>query len=92
LLAHGLVQEAETYMEDRRQRFVENGYRLRKLNQAYFAFHGSYATGPAAVDPIGPKLKALRERSSSLADFLDTVDGMTTLADLDAALLQSGQP
>lgn len=92
LLAHGLVEEAETYMEDRRQRFVDNGYRLRRLNQAYFAFHGSYATGPAAVDPIGPKLEALRERTSSLAEFLDTVDGMTTLADLDAALQQSGQP
>jgi hypothetical protein len=92
LLAHGLVEEAETYMEDRRQRFVDNGYRLRKLNQAYFAFHGSYATGPAAVDPIGPKLEALRERSSSLAEFLDTVSTMTSLADLDAALQQAERP
>lgn len=92
LLAHGLVEEAETYMEDRRQRFVDNGYRLRKLNQAYFAFHGSYATGPAAVDPIGPKLEALRERSSSLAEFLDTVSRMTSLADLDTALQQPEGP
>ncbi len=92
LLAYSLVEEAETYMEDRRRRFVENGYRLRKLNQAYFAFHGSYATGPAGVDPIGPKLQLLRERSPSLAAFFEAVEDITTVADLDAALQQAAKP
>jgi hypothetical protein len=89
LLAEGKVEEAEAYMEDRRQVFVENGYRhLRKLNQAYFAFHGSYATGPGAVDPIGPLLKRLRLRHASLKSFIDTVQALATYEDLEQTLAQ----
>lgn len=91
LLAHGYVEEAEAYMEARRQRFVANGYPLRVLNQAYFAFHGSYATGPAATDPIGPKVRRLRSLSPSLADFLRTASGITTAAELDAAIARLEQ-
>lgn len=86
LLVHGLVEEAEAYMEARRQRFVSEGYDLRVLNQAYFAFHGSYATGPATTDPIGPKLQRLRDLSPSLRDFMKTVETMTSAADIEAAL------
>lgn len=86
LLAKGYVEEAEAFMEARRQAFVAHGYSLRVLNQAYFAFHGSYATGPASTDPIGPKLQRLRELTPSLADFLHLVDDMTSAAELDAAL------
>ena len=80
-------------MEERRQLFNQNGYRLRVLNQAYFAFHGSYATGAASTDPIGPKLLRLRELSPSLRAFLTTVDNMTSVADLDQALgqLEAGE-
>ena len=41
LLAEERVLEAETYMEEERQKLVEEGHLLRRLNQAYFAFHGS---------------------------------------------------
>lgn len=88
MLAAGLVDEAEQYMEARRQLFVENGYRLRVLNQAYFAFHGSYATGAAATDPIGPKLERLRELSPSLKDFMHLVSGLTSAVELDQVLAQ----
>ncbi|MDH7487641.1 MAG: hypothetical protein QHJ81_15390 [Anaerolineae bacterium] len=86
LLAAGRVAEAEAFMEAQRQRFVAEGYALRKLNQAYFAFHGSYATAPSAVDPIGPKMTRLREASSSLRAFLETVSRFTRVEDLDHAL------
>lgn len=86
LLAAGRVTEAEAYMEARRQEAVAHGYALRKLNQAYFAFHGSYAVGPAATDPIGGKLRALRQKSGSLAAFVHTVARITSVAELDAAL------
>jgi len=85
-LALGRIADAEAYMEIRRLLFVENGYPIRKLNQAYFAFHGSYAVGPTATDPIGGKLRALRERSADLAEFLRTVARFTTPSALDAAL------
>ena len=73
LLADGEVEGAEAYMEERRRLFVAQGYNIRKINQAYFAFYGSYATGPGATSPIGEQLRQLREESDSLKDFLDTV-------------------
>ncbi|MCO6450834.1 MAG: hypothetical protein J5I90_08630 [Caldilineales bacterium] len=86
LLAEGRVQEAEDYMEARRQKFVENGYIIRKLNQAYFAFHGSYATGAASSDPVGPKLWELRDLMPDLATFVRATQTITSLDDLDALL------
>jgi hypothetical protein len=60
-------------MEKRRQLFVANGFLIRKINQAFFAFHGTYATSAASVSPIGDQVRQLRERSTSLEDFLRTV-------------------
>jgi hypothetical protein len=86
MLAQGQVEDAEAYMEQRRQTLLDHGYVIRKLNQAYFAFHGSYAVGSSATDPIGGKLRALRDRSASLAEFLHTVARFTTPSALDSAL------
>ena len=86
LLAEGRVEEAEAYMEARRREFVANGYPLRVLNQAYFAFHGSYGTSPASTSPIGPKLERLRELMPDLKTFLETVRVFNSVEDLDRAL------
>jgi hypothetical protein len=89
LLAEGKIGEAEAYMEQRRQFFWENGYLLRKLNQAYFAFHGAYADipgGAAGEDPVGPAVRALREQSDSLAAFINAIAGMTSFEELQAAI------
>ncbi len=88
-LRYGRVADAEEYMQIRRQLFEENGYHIRKLNQAYFAFHGSYGTGAAATSPIGPKLQRLRELSPDLRTFLETVRWFTSEADLDKALAKA---
>ena len=86
LLAEGKIEEAEAYMEARRLEFVANGYPLRVLNQAYFAFHGSYGTSPASTSPIGPKLERLRDLAPDLATFLETVRTFTSVEDLDRTL------
>ena len=89
LLAEGKIEEAETYMEQRRQFLWDNGYLLRKLNQAYFAFHGAYADSPggaAGEDPVGPAVRALREQSDSLADFINTIAWMTSFEQLQQAV------
>ena len=91
LLADGKIEEAESYMEQRRQLFWQNGYLLRKLNQAYFAFHGAYADvpgGAAGEDPVGPAVRALREQSDSLADFINTIAWMTSFDQLKQAIQQ----
>ena len=73
LLFEGDIEGAEAFMEKRRRLFVSEGYNIRKINQAYFAFHGSYATGPGSVSPIGQQMEELRGRSGSLGEFLNTV-------------------
>ncbi|MCR4406049.1 MAG: hypothetical protein NUW24_03870 [Anaerolineae bacterium] len=87
LLDAGQIEEAEAYMEERRQFLVSQGYYIRKLNQAYFAFHGSYATSPSSgaseeVNPIGLQLTRLRQQTGSLRAFLHTVAPMNSYQDL----------
>jgi len=91
LLAQGRVEAAENYMEAERQKLVAKGYYIRRLNQAYFAFHGSYATSPSAVDPIGPWMRQLRQQSGSLKAFIDQVAQMDSLNDL-LAMVEKPQP
>lgn len=88
LLAEGKIDEAEQYMEQRRAVFLKNGYLIRKLNQAYFAFHGAYANEPggaAGEDPVGPQVRALRSKSASLADFINRISWMTSFDQLKQA-------
>ncbi len=82
LLAEGKIEEAESYMEDRRQFMDDNGYFVRKINQAFFAFHGSYATGAASVSPIGDQLEELNAGTESLEEFLKTVGRFDRVQDL----------
>ncbi|MEP6894937.1 MAG: hypothetical protein ABI986_04945 [Chloroflexota bacterium] len=89
LLSQGKIDEAETYMEQRRELFFKNGYLIRKLNQAYFAFYGAYADvpgGAAGEDPVGPTVRALRAQSKSLADFINTISWMTSFKQLQKAI------
>ncbi len=80
LLWQGRVQTAELYMEYRRREFVRHGYRIRKLNQAYFAFYGGYQGTPGGAggaDRVGVAVETLLERSESLADFLRALRSVT---------------
>jgi hypothetical protein len=88
LLAQDRIEEAEDYMERRRAAFWDQGYRIRKLNQAYFAFHGAYADEPGerGEDPVGPAVLELRENSASLEDFLQTIARLTSFEDLQQLL------
>lgn len=92
LLAEGKVEEAEAYMEARRGFFWENGYLIRKLNQAYFAFYGAYndvpGGGPSGEDPVGPAVVAYRAQFSSLADFLNAISWVNSFDEL-LGLLES---
>ena len=88
LLAQGKVEEAEAYLEGRRQIFVENGYPIRKLNQAYFAFHGTYADTPAAVSPIDDQLRELRGLTADLKTFVDVVSGASSYEEFSILLDQ----
>lgn len=86
MLAVGRIDEAETVMATKRDEFEAKGVSIRKLNQAYFAFHGSYADTAASTDPIGPRLQTLLERASSAGEFVRMASGITSRAELDRTL------
>ncbi|MBT3389250.1 MAG: hypothetical protein HN413_02465 [Chloroflexi bacterium] len=88
MLAEGNIEAAEAYMEARRQIFLENGYSIRKLNQAWFAFHGAYADLPggaagAAENPVGDTVRQLRAQSNSLNDFLFRISWIWSFEQLE---------
>ncbi|MBN1862555.1 MAG: hypothetical protein JW790_02800 [Dehalococcoidales bacterium] len=85
-LTCGEVELAEEFMEESRQYLADNGYYLRKLNQAYFAFHGAYADSPTSVSPIGVELAQLRKQSPSLKEFLNQTTAITSRQHLQEML------
>jgi hypothetical protein len=93
MLSQGRIVDAEAYMEERRQIFWENGYRIRRLNQAYFAFYGAYADEPggaAGEDPVGAAVRQLWKRIASPVEFLRTMSWMDSYADLQETLERLG--
>jgi len=88
MLAEGKIEEAERYLEERRQLFVAAGFAIRKLNQAYFAFHGTYAFSPASVSPVGEQLEELRGYFPTLGEFLAAVRKVSTHDKLLALLAE----
>ena len=86
LLAEGKITEAEALMDEKRDKFEENGFFVREINQAYFAFRGFYATGSGSIDPLGPNLQSVFEQTGSPGDFLKLVAGVTTRDEVDSLL------
>jgi len=87
-LARGQVDTAEQYMNEMQQLLATNGYYIRKLNQAYFAFYGTYADGPTSIDPIGEHIRLLRKHSASIKDFIAAAAALTSSADLSQKVAQ----
>jgi len=86
LLAEGNVMGAEQRMEAKRLYFNENGIPIRKINQAYFAFYGTYADSPQSSNPVGPKVDRVWELTGDVGVFLMFMREVTNVADLDAIL------
>lgn len=83
LLSLGSIGEAEAYMEQRRLLFVEAGFHIRKLNQAYFAFNGTYAEQPESSSPVGEQMKDIRAASADVSALIVTVSRISTIAEFE---------
>jgi len=97
LLRQGEVQEAEAYMEERRQFFWDHGYLIRKLNQAYFAFHGSYAAQPGGAagaegNRLGENLRELKRLMPNFSSFLRKAAWMWRVDQFQAEFQQHLRP
>ena len=86
LLKDGQVDEAERRMDATQQELAADGYTIRRINQAYFAFYGSYGNNAAASSPLGAKINAIRRLSPNLKSFVRRVQDVANPADLDRLL------
>ncbi len=89
LLASGRIAEAEDYLELRRQELAEQGFRIRRLNQAYFAFHGSYADSAAGDQALAGLVRDIRSSSGSFGSFLTSVARVQSVRELE--VIAAGQ-
>ena len=90
LLAENDVEGAEEWMELRRLELQDHGVHIRKINQAYFAFNGSYGDSGSSVSPIAGQLWALRAVVPGAGDFLRAVRGVSSVAQFEAVLTEYG--
>ena len=73
LLSENNIDGAEEIMRGQHWNLRLGGYGIRKINQAYFAFRGNYADGPASVSPIGSELNEYRETFPTVGEFIKSV-------------------
>ncbi len=71
LLKNNNILEAEKYMEERRKKLENKGILIRKINQAWFAFHGTYTDSPTSVSPVFSILKKIQEDTENMKEFID---------------------
>jgi hypothetical protein len=90
LLAENLVDQAEAYMESRRVELLDHGYQIRKVNQAYFAFHGTYAESPSSTSPIARYLWDLREQVATVGDLVKLLRPIRTFAEFEQLVADRG--
>ena len=77
-LKSGKISEAEDYMEKQRVLINSNGYNIRKINQAYFAFRGKYGDSPASNTPIYSQLVELRQNCLTLGEFITKISKISS--------------
>jgi len=70
---------------------------IRKLNQAYFAFHGSYAADPGGASSaegadLGSQLRELKEEAPSYAEFMREVAWRWRLDQFQALFMKNQSP
>jgi len=87
LLSDGLVLEAENYMEKRKNEINSNGYNIRKINQAYFAFHGSYGSSPSSISPVANYLWDLREQTKTIGELVHIMEDISNYGEFEQVLL-----
>lgn len=90
LLGEDSAHAAEAYLETRRLEFVANGFNIRKLNNAWFAFNGTYGDSAASISPIEAQLRSVRAASPDLATFLADVASITETGQLETMALDAG--
>ena len=90
LLEEGSIDAAEAYMESRRVELLDHGHTIRKINQAYFAFHGTYAEIPSSTSPIARYLWDLREQVETVGELVKLLRPLGSYREFEQLLVERG--
>ena len=87
LLEEGRIEEAEAYMGARRVLLEEEqGIRIRKLNQAYFAFTGNYSSTGGSVSDVPARIWTVRQANDTIGDTVRFLEGIASPEEFDDLL------
>lgn len=90
LLEEGSIDGAEAYMDGRRVELLDHGHTIRKINQAYFAFHGTYAESPSSTSPIARYLWDLKEQVETVGELVKLLRPLGTYGEFEQLLVKRG--
>ena len=65
----------------------KNGYKIRKINKAYFAFHGNYGSSPSSISDYDQKLRLLRTEYKYLNDYIDDLKKIDSIEEFNRLII-----
>ena len=73
LLKLGKINQAEKQMESARAELESKGFYVRKINQAYFSFYGTYGGNPESTNEYHDNLVQIRAKYENLGEMVHDI-------------------
>ena len=90
LLKSGKINESEELMESSRNQLAQKGYPIRKINQAWFAFNGTYADSPTSSSNVDEELNKFIDSRNSIGQAIKELRDINNYQEyLDLVLLNN---
>ena len=81
LLADRKINDAEKLMQESTSILNSNGIKIRKINQAWFAFNGTYGDSPSSISNFNDELNDLIDSYDNLNDAINDIKNISSLDD-----------
>ena len=79
LLFEGKISNAEKLMNESTLILNNNGIKIRKINQAWFAFNGTYGDSPSSISNFNDELNNLIDSYGTLKDAINDIKNISSL-------------
>ena len=79
LLSEGKIKNAEKLMNESTLILNNNGIKIRKINQAWFAFNGTYGDSPSSISNFNDELNNLIDSYGTLKDAINDIKNISSL-------------
>ena len=89
LLFERKILEAEKLMKDSTLILNNNGFKIRKINQAWFAFNGTYGDSPSSTSNVDDELLKFINNQLSIKTAIDELKNINSLNDYNNLIKDS---